>query len=61
MLEQTVYKPIPDFAAYADKQHTSFASIQKAYAAANAAADLASAAGQEPYLVRSSIGPTVQL
>ena len=57
MLEETVFKTIDSFSEYANKQQTSFDSIAKAYNAANEAA--AAAASQEPFLITSSIGPSL--
>ena len=55
MLEATVFKTIDSFSGYAMEQQTSFASITKAYNAANEAA----AASQEPFLITSSIAPSL--
>ena len=56
MLEETVFKTIDSFSAYATEQYTSFDSITKAYNAANEAA---AAESQEPFLITSSIGPNL--
>lgn len=55
MLEATVFKTIDSFSEYAKEQQTSFASITEAYKAANEAA----AASQEPFLITSSIDPSL--
>ena len=55
MFEANVFKSIDRFQKYAKEQRTSFASIAKAYKAANKAA----AGSQETFLITSSTDPTL--
>jgi hypothetical protein len=55
----TVFKQIKNFKEYEKKQKTSLTAIQKAYAIAGRAADVAKRDGRSQYLVSCTSPPTV--